>query len=99
LPALEGRAVVLNWSERTTWRGRSLAVLASRYFGGDREFNPMAVVFRPGRFRRVFRFWKPFLEFKHGKPQEVQRMTNELLELVAPASGGATTATPKTGGV
>lgn len=99
LPALENRAVVLNWSERQQWRGRSLAVLAFRYFGGDREFNPLAIVFRPGRFRRVFRFWRPFLDFKHGKPERVERMKDKLLGLVPPARSGATTATPKTGSV
>ncbi len=99
LPALENRGVVLNWSERQQWRRKSLAVLAFWYFGGDREFNPLAIVFRPGRFRRVFRFWRPFLDFKHGKPQPVERMRDELLGLIPPASRGATTATPKTGSV
>lgn len=99
LPALEGRAVVLNWSERATWRTWSLAVLALRYFGGNLNFNPMVIVFRPGRFRRVFRFWGPFRDFKHGKPQEVERMKNELMGSLPPARGNATTATPKTGSV
>ena len=99
LPTLEGRAVVLNWSERATWHSLSLAVLAFRYFGGTRDFNPMAMVFRPGRFRRVFSFWGPFRDFKHGKPQQVERMKDELLGLAPPASRGATTATPKSGSV
>lgn len=99
LPALENRAVVLNWSERATWHTWSLAVLVFRYFGGNKDFNPMAIVFRPGRFRRVFRFWAPFRDFKHGKPQQVERMKEELLGLVPPASGSTATATPKTGGV
>ena len=61
--------------------------------------NPMAIVFRPARFRRGFQFWRPFRDFKHGKPQQVERMKEEVLGLVPPASGGATTATPKTGSV
>ena len=100
LPSLRSRAVVLNWSERAKWGKTSLAVLAFWYFGGGRrEFNPLAVVFRPGRFRRVFRFWTPFLDFKHGNPQEVDRMTAELLNLVPPTRGPTPTATAKTGSV
>src|SRR5436305_2665401 len=40
LPRLGERAVVLNWSRRSLWR-RTLAVLAFRYFGGHRTFNPL----------------------------------------------------------
>ncbi len=99
LPALESRAVILNWSERATWPTWTLAYMVFRFFGGDRNFNPMAIVFRPGRFRRVFRFWKPFRDFKYGKPEAVERMKDELLGIVPPTSAGSATATPKTGGV
>lgn len=79
VPRLAGRAVVLNWSERKTWpRFPSLAVLACRCFAGEREFNPIAVVFRPFRLRRTFRFWGPFKEFKHGRPEAVETMTVNL---------------------
>src|SRR5208282_3548797 len=62
LPRLGERAVVLNWSHRSRWR-RTLSVLAFRYFGGYRSFNPMAMVFRPFRLPRQFRFYEPFREF------------------------------------
>jgi hypothetical protein len=39
LPYVPDRAVILNWSERRIWKN-SLAVLAFRYFGGYRNFNP-----------------------------------------------------------
>jgi len=58
LPDLGERAVVLNWSQRTRWR-LSLARLAFYRFGGWRAFNPMAVVFRPFRRSRTFRFLQP----------------------------------------
>ena len=51
LPRLGERAVILNWSQRSQWK-RTLAVMTFRYFGGSREFNPMAVVFRPFRLAR-----------------------------------------------
>jgi hypothetical protein len=46
LPAVGDRGVVLNWSERKQW-GYSLAVALFWFFGGTREFNPLAIVFRP----------------------------------------------------
>lgn len=79
LPRLEGRAVVLNWSERKRWKN-SLAVLAFRRFGGWRAFNPLVVVFRPFQFAKVFRFFEPFQEFKHGNSEKVGKMKTELFE-------------------
>lgn len=81
LPLLGERAVVLNWSRRREWRF-SLATIAARHFGGRREFNPLAVVFRPFRLTRTFRFWKPFKDDKHGRPEALQRMEGEFLELI-----------------
>lgn len=78
LPRLADRAVVLNWSERRKW-SPSLAVWAFRYFGGSRGYNPLAIVFRPFRRAKTFRFYEPFRDFKHGKPERVARMTEELL--------------------
>lgn len=81
LHRLRKRAVVLNWSQRSRWKC-TLAVLAFRYFGGSREFNPLAVVFRPFRLARRFRFYEPFREFKHGKTEAVNKMEVDLFDLV-----------------
>lgn len=66
LPRLPQNAVVLNWSRRTQWPRFSLAVLLFRAFSGDREFNPIALVFARFRFVERFRFWQPFRDAKHG---------------------------------
>jgi hypothetical protein len=86
LPRLTDCAVVLNWSERRQWR-QTLAVLALHYFGGHREFNPLAVVFRPCRIARLFRFHQPFREFKQGRPEAVENMKEELFDLVYRITG------------
>lgn len=91
VPAVGDRGVTLNWSERKRWR-YSLQVAAFRFFGGPREFNPLAVVFRPLAWPRTFRFYKPLKAFKHGRPEEVDRMRRELLALLddlAPSAGGS----------
>jgi hypothetical protein len=77
LPHLGERAVVLNWSQRKGWR-LSLARMAVHHFGGWTEFNPMALVFRPFRRTRKFRFWQPFRDFKHGHPEALHKMESEF---------------------
>jgi hypothetical protein len=86
LPRLGERAVVLNWSHRSRWR-RTLSVLAFRYFGGYRSFNPMAIVFRPFRLAQRFRFYEPFREFKHGKTEGVAKMERELYDVLDKIGG------------
>jgi hypothetical protein len=81
LPRLEGKAIILNWSERAKWKN-SLTVFAFNHWGDKREFNPLGVVFRPFRRPRVFRFHQPFLDFKHGKPGVLARMEAEFFGLV-----------------
>jgi hypothetical protein len=81
LPYIQERAVILNWSERKRWKN-SLAVFAFRYFGGDRNFNPMALVFRPFRFVKACRFFEAFKDFKHGDPQKVEKIKAEFFEMI-----------------
>lgn len=81
LPRLAGRAVVLNWSRRAAWRF-SLARLAFHHFGGQREFNPLAVVFRPLRRERTFRFWRPFRDYKHGRPEALHALERDFFESI-----------------
>ena len=89
LPAVGSRGTVLNWSERKQWR-YSLAVALFWFFGGNRDFNPLAIVFQPLARPRKFRFYRAFQAFKHGRPEEVERMRLELFELLdelAPVKG------------
>jgi len=81
LPPIRHRAVVLNWSRRKRWR-ISLARAAFHHFAGYREFNPLALVFRPLRRTRKFRFWQPFRDFRHGRPQALRKMEKDLFELI-----------------
>jgi hypothetical protein len=83
LPLMETRAVVLNWSERSTWKRWSLRVLAFRFFGGRKAFNPLIVVFRPLRLARKFRFWPAFREWKQGNKQAVEKLKLEIAQTLA----------------
>jgi hypothetical protein len=81
LPHLRNRVIVLNWSERKRW-SPSLARLAFLHFRSYREFNPLVVVFRPFRRTRTFRFWKPFKDLKHGRPEALRTMEQEFFSLI-----------------
>jgi hypothetical protein len=58
LPRVSNRAVVLNWSERKSWR-MGLATLVFRCFAGGKDFNPIAFHFRAFRRHTTYRFFQP----------------------------------------
>ena len=78
IPRLPASAVVINWSERRNWKRWSLPTIAARFFGGTREFNPMVVVFRPLHWANTYRFWKPFMDYKHGMAKPLHALETEL---------------------
>lgn len=83
LPRVAPHAVVIDWSDRSTWPTRApLEIRAFRYWGGEREFNPMVVLFpRRGKVRTV-RFWQAFRDFKHGKDSALRAAESELFSFV-----------------
>jgi hypothetical protein len=88
LPALEARAVVLNWSERTTWPNRyPLEGAVFRRWAGDTEFNPIAIIFPARGTVQVIRFWRAFREYTHGRGgplREAERQLTDTLGLPLP---------------
>jgi hypothetical protein len=82
LPLIEGCAVVLNWSERSTdqWKSTRVEVRAFRSWSGQREFNPMAILFPEEGPVRTIRFWQAYRDFKHGKPALLRKKEAELLD-------------------
>jgi len=78
LPRLPHGSVVLNWSERRRWRWWSLSAAVFHFFGGSREFNPLAVVVRPLRWGRTFRFWRAFRDAKHGDQEALMTIEAEF---------------------
>ena len=49
LPKIDGKAVFLNWSKRAEWKeSEPLEAKILSHWGGQKEFNPMAVVFLSG---------------------------------------------------
>ena len=50
--------MILNWSERATWAQRyPLEQRIFRRYGGEREFNPLAIIFKPRRPLATLRAW------------------------------------------
>lgn len=79
LPLVAERAVVLNWSERKAWmQTRRLEAAVFRHFAGQREFNPVAIVFLKGARVEIIRFWQPFRDFRHGKVHTLRQAEERL---------------------
>ncbi|HCK67143.1 MAG TPA: hypothetical protein DHW49_12840 [Anaerolineae bacterium] len=81
LPYINKKVIVLNWSERKQWK-LSLAVLIFKHFGRRQNFNPMAIVFKPFRFNKEFRFYEAFKDFKHGKFDKLEITKEKFLESI-----------------
>ncbi len=82
LPRLPERSIVMNWSERGKWNRFTLPAQAFFCWGGGKKFNPLGVVFRPFHMPLVFRFWEPFIEYKHGKPEALIKLEPEMFESI-----------------
>jgi hypothetical protein len=72
LPRLPENSVVLNWSDRSRWRRFEVPVLLFRTFAGRREFNPIGLVFERFGLVARYRFWQPFRDLKHGRPEALR---------------------------
>lgn len=83
IPRIPRTSVILNWSERHTWKWYSAPVMLAQHFGGDYEFNPLVIVFRPFRWTKTFRFWQAFQDHKHGNGQRLEAMEKDMFAFVA----------------
>lgn len=86
LPRIRDHSVVLDWSERRRWPSTSpWEARFFRRFAGDREFNPLALVFcARGRIRTV-RFHQAFLDFENGDESALRQAEAEFFSLVEAA--------------
>jgi hypothetical protein len=82
LPRLPPHATVLNWSNRKNWPRFSFATWVFNTFAGSREFNPLAIVFRPLAPPKRFRFWRAFREYKHGRPERLRQVEADFFRYV-----------------
>ena len=84
LPLIEGCAVVLNWSERSTdrWKNKPVEVRIFSSWSGLTEFNPMAIVFPEEGPVRAIRFWQAYRDFRHQKPALLRQKEAELFDFV-----------------
>ncbi len=80
LPRLPPSSVVLNWSHRRSWSLFDLATWIFYHYGGYKGYNPLGIVIRPFRRVKVFRFWKPLRDLKHGKPKAIEKLEANFLQ-------------------
>jgi hypothetical protein len=78
-PLVAERAVRINYSERNKWPKFWLAAMVVRQYVGGQECNPLVIVFRPLRTRKVFRFFKAFRAYKAGDPRKFHSVVDALI--------------------
>ena len=83
LPRLPSTAAILNWSERSQWSRWNLSVWLFRFYAGNREYNPLAIVIRPWRGPKLFRFWRAFRDSKHGKVEPLRVLEASFFQSIA----------------
>jgi hypothetical protein len=83
LPKLPANTVVLNWSNRARWPKFSLPVMLFGCFAGEREFNPIGLVFERFEVVERYRFWQPFRDAKHGHPEALRLVETQFLHHAA----------------
>ena len=85
IPSIEEKAIFLNWSKRSEWRKRKpLEAKALFHWGGDSEFNPMAIVFMPGWRVKTVLFHQAFKDYKYGNNQLLKEKEGELYACLEP---------------
>ena len=84
-PVIRENAVFLNWSKRAEWKnGKPLEAKILYHWGGEFEFNPMAIVFIRGRKVKTIRFLQAFRDYKHGKSLLLRKQETELFACLTP---------------
>jgi len=79
LPHVRQRAVVLNWSERSTWKRWSLPASVFCHFAGSRDHTPIVLFFRPLKRVKKFRFFPAFKERRRGNSEPLETLRGDLL--------------------
>jgi hypothetical protein len=83
LPELEPHVVTLNWSQRAQWRQtHPLEARVFRHWAGEKEFNPMALIFSSIWTVTEVRLWRAFRDLKHGKDRSLHLAENLLFSEV-----------------
>ena len=81
LPLLADHAMVLNWSDRATWKSQqSFASWVFRRWAPSENFNPMAIVFPRWRAARRIGFYYAFRDWKHGNGETLRDAEKKLFE-------------------
>jgi hypothetical protein len=82
LPQIQDHTIVLNWSERDQWKKADWTVQSFHHWGGQENFNPLAIVFCNLFDVRIIRFYKAFRDLKHGKVISLQKAEAQLFDLL-----------------
>ncbi len=78
-PKIEDKTIFLNWSNRSEWENiKPIEAKVFEHWGGNYEFNPMAIIFTPYKKVKTIRFFKAFKQCKKGKTSLLEEQESKL---------------------
>ena len=85
LPRLENRAIVLDWSNRSTWKFmRPFAATVFRLWSPGHDFNPSAYLIPTLRPVKHIGFHEAFRDWKHGNTAALEAAEERLFSFLEP---------------
>jgi hypothetical protein len=91
LSRIKESVVTLNWSERRNWEKTNPFEAKVFYqWTGEKEHNPIAIIFTPSGKVKDVKFWHAFKDFKHGKDETLREAEQTLYEEIENCRSEAT---------
>ena len=80
-PVIADKTIFINRSQDSEWKKNNLLESkVIKHWGGDKEYNPIAIIFpRKGKIN-VVRFYQAFKDYKHGNTALLNEKELELYE-------------------
>ncbi|MGE0133249.1 MAG: hypothetical protein AB7U82_34665 [Blastocatellales bacterium] len=80
LPSISDHAVVINRTTQQQWKKEFALEKRAIELWADIEANPIALVFKPYKKVKAFRFYEAFRDFKHGKESKLNTLCQEFYD-------------------
>lgn len=83
IPKIQESAIIINRTKQQNWKQEYKAEYKAIAHWAHEDINPIALVFKPYRRVKSFRFYEAFRDYKHGKDSSLHAMCNEFYNYAA----------------
>ena len=86
LPSISEHTIVINRTTQQNWKNELKLEKRVIELWANIEDNPIAIVFKPKKGVKVFRFFEAFRDLKHGKESKLNELREEFYDYVSISS-------------